>query len=162
MQFQCLLCCHGRMSSCKLVKESAMQSYTFYTDTADRHCRLHKINTYLFCQQCLSQKIKSKHCNKVVSSIKQTFKLQRILGGKAKSKNQTTNSQLAQAITHSCFRIRSGSQISLHSSFSLLYCSVSERNSSLVYLNTQTWRQAEYLKHKCPCLEKQSSSHKKK
>lgn len=47
--------------------------------------------------------------------------------------------------------------------FSPLYCSISERESAFVYLSTQTWRQAEYLKYKCPYLEKWNfSSHKKK
>lgn len=44
--------------------------------------------TYLFCQQYLSQEIKSKHCHKPVSNTKQTFKPQRLLGEKQKNKTK--------------------------------------------------------------------------
>lgn len=139
-----------------------MESYIFYRYTGtDRHCRLQSY-TYLFCQQYLSQEIKSKHCNKLVSNMKQTFKPQRILGEKQKTKlKKKFLTSLAYHPLMFLYQIWVINFITFQ--FSPLYCSISKRKSAFVYLSPQTWRQAEYLKYKCPYLEKWNfSSNKKK
>lgn len=94
--------------------------------------------------------------------MKQTFRPQRILGEKRKTKpKKKFLTSLAYPPLMFLYQIWVINFITFQ--FSPLYCSISERESAFVYLSTQTWRQAEYLKYKCPYLEKWNfSSHKKK